>query len=264
MAETASSCRQFKGRPGWEFTDLTGLDLAAYTPAPVARTGRRRARCGARVAETAPARASRSTEADDGAIVVTVGRGVVLEAPIPLDRGADRAPAALVNQRTRIVVEEGAQAEVWEQFLSGVGRPRRDLQHHHRARRRRQRAAALRLRPGAVRAQLGLRRPAGRGRPRRPARLGRARLRLTLGARADGDAAGRRGRRRPGDRRLRHPRPPAHRLRHHPGARGAEHHLRPGVPRRAAGPLERGVEGQHHRRPRARRRPTRSRSRATC
>ena len=24
---------QFKGRPGWEFTDLTGLDLSAYAPA---------------------------------------------------------------------------------------------------------------------------------------------------------------------------------------------------------------------------------------
>ena len=60
---------------------------------------------------------------------------------------------------------------------------------------------------------------------------------------------GRRGRRGAGHRRLRDPRPPAHRLRHHPGARGAEHDLGPRLPRRPAGPLDRGLEGQHHRRP---------------
>ncbi len=54
----------------------------------------------------------------------------------------------------------------------------------------------------------------------------------------------------PGHRRLREPWPPAHRLRHHPGARGAEHDLGPRLPRRPAGPLERRLEGQHHRRSR--------------
>ena len=49
----------------------------------------------------------------------------------------------LLNQRTLVVLEEGAQAEVWEQFLSGVGRPRRRVQHRHRAGGRRQ-AARLR------------------------------------------------------------------------------------------------------------------------
>ena len=29
----------FKGRAGWEFTDLSDLDLEAYTPAAVARDG---------------------------------------------------------------------------------------------------------------------------------------------------------------------------------------------------------------------------------
>ena len=33
MAErTAPELPTFKGRPGWEFTDISGLDLAAYTP----------------------------------------------------------------------------------------------------------------------------------------------------------------------------------------------------------------------------------------
>ena len=49
------------------------------------------------------------------------------------------------------------------------------------------------------------------------------------------------GRRGAGHRRLRHPRPPAHRLRHHPGARGAQHHLRPRLPRRARRAARRAV-----------------------
>ena len=30
---------QFKGKPGWEFTDISGLDLSAYAPAPGAGNG---------------------------------------------------------------------------------------------------------------------------------------------------------------------------------------------------------------------------------
>ena len=58
-------------------------------------------------------------------------------------------------QRTLIVLEEGAQAEVWEQYLSAARRPRRRVQHRDRARRGRRRAAALRLRPGAVESAAG-------------------------------------------------------------------------------------------------------------
>src|SRR3712207_8901930 len=36
---------------------------------------------------------------------------------------------------------------------------------------------------------------------------------------------------------------------HHPGARRAEHDVGPGVPRHPRRPLDRGLEGQHHRRP---------------
>ena len=41
MADSATLVElpQFKGRPGWEFTDLSELDLEAYAPAPVAREG---------------------------------------------------------------------------------------------------------------------------------------------------------------------------------------------------------------------------------
>ena len=43
--------------------------------------------------------------------------GVAVEEPIASD--VQSPPAAVLNQRTLIVLEEGAQAEVWEQYLSG-------------------------------------------------------------------------------------------------------------------------------------------------
>jgi Fe-S cluster assembly protein SufD len=44
----------------------------------------------------------------------------VLEEPISL-RAVHARPATLLHERTLIVLEEGAQAEVWEQYLSGAG-----------------------------------------------------------------------------------------------------------------------------------------------
>jgi Fe-S cluster assembly protein SufD len=138
----------FKGRPGWEFTDISGLDLAAYE------------RVGADgVADAEPLWTL--PEADglpEGVIVgklddagheelirrhlgslvpaddvfvalndagvragafVYVPRGVVLDEPISL-RTIQPRSGTLLNQRTLVVLEEGAQAEVWEQFLSGA------------------------------------------------------------------------------------------------------------------------------------------------
>jgi Fe-S cluster assembly protein SufD len=105
----------FKGRPGWEFTDLTGLDLEAYTPAAVAREGGVGELWSLEAAELP---AGVSVQVDGDATTITVGRGVVVERPISLTAVQSRA-GTLVNQRTSIVLEEGAQAEVWEQFLSG-------------------------------------------------------------------------------------------------------------------------------------------------
>jgi Fe-S cluster assembly protein SufD len=48
---------------------------------------------------------------------VYVPRGVVLDQPISLT-AVQAHTGTLVNQRTLVVLEEGAQAEVWEQFLS--------------------------------------------------------------------------------------------------------------------------------------------------
>ena len=53
-----------------------------------------------------------------GGTFVYVPRGVVLSSPISLT-AVQAAAGTLVNQRTLVVIEEDAQAEVWEQFLSG-------------------------------------------------------------------------------------------------------------------------------------------------
>jgi Fe-S cluster assembly protein SufD len=90
----------FKGRPGWEFTDLSGLDLERYTPTEVR----------ASAAAEMPAGAS-----FDGAVLRITG---TVEEPIEL---SSLAPAgALATQRLTVVLEAGAQAEVWEHW-SGEG-----------------------------------------------------------------------------------------------------------------------------------------------
>jgi Fe-S cluster assembly protein SufD len=105
---------EFKGRAGWEFTDLSGLDLEAYTPAPVAREGG----VGALWSLEDPALPEGVTvEVDGDVATVTVARNVVLEQPISLT-AVQSQDETLVNQHTRIVVQEGAEVEVWEQFLS--------------------------------------------------------------------------------------------------------------------------------------------------
>jgi Fe-S cluster assembly protein SufD len=53
-----------------------------------------------------------------GGAFVYVPRGVRVDTPILLTAIADAAGTAL-NRRTLIVLEDGAEAEVWEQFLSG-------------------------------------------------------------------------------------------------------------------------------------------------
>jgi Fe-S cluster assembly protein SufD len=147
---------QFKGRPGWEFTDLSGLDLEAYEPLTADET-------------TQPTRPGRpelfaapvgGDSQPDGVIITTIGdavaqhadllahhlgslvdggdpfvalndagfrhgsfvyvpSGVALTEPISL-RTVQPRSGTLLNQRTLIVLEDGAEAEVWEQYLSGA------------------------------------------------------------------------------------------------------------------------------------------------
>ena len=157
---------QFKGKPGWEFTDISGLDLAGFPP--VARNGAAAATVtatpmfepeGATVLSQVDAgEATASGDLPDGVIVaaldqaarehpelvqrhlgtvvsgedvflarndagfcggafVYVPRGVALEQPILLT-AIQATGGTELARRTLIVLEEGAQAEVWEQYLS--------------------------------------------------------------------------------------------------------------------------------------------------
>ena len=109
----------FKGRPGWEFTDISALDVSAYELMPAAP---------AALGTPTPSGSSLwelpaselpdgvSVRFEDETTVVSVGAGTVLAAPLALNVIVPER--RLYNQRTRVVLEEGAQAEVWEQLLS--------------------------------------------------------------------------------------------------------------------------------------------------
>jgi Fe-S cluster assembly protein SufD len=160
---TALELPTFKGRPGWEFTDLSRLSLDAFArpeagdlataredlfdlagatrldqvdgavsdgaavedgpvvlPLSVARE---------RHSELVEPHLGRVVTADDvftrwnedawdGGAFVWVPRGVRVDAPILLTAVTAAAGTAL-QRRVLIVLEEGAEAEVWEQYLSG-------------------------------------------------------------------------------------------------------------------------------------------------
>ncbi len=147
MASSTIALPQFKGRPGWEFTDLSGLDLAAYErvapdeaavaeplfalepPAPLpdgvlvmtiedAPAELIERHLGSLVSAEADAFVALNDAGERGTAFVYVPRGVVVESPISL-RTVQARTGTLLNQRTLVVVEEGAEVEVWEQFLSG-------------------------------------------------------------------------------------------------------------------------------------------------
>ena len=158
----------FKGRAGWEFTDLSRLDVDAYAPVESgegdasaveravalfdAPSGAHRlahvdgvalgAGTGARsdalvlpldvalelkpelvephLGSLVPADdpfVARNDAARSSGAFVHVPRGTVLDAPAML-AGIQDATGRAVNRRTLIVLEEDAQAEVWEQYLS--------------------------------------------------------------------------------------------------------------------------------------------------
>jgi Fe-S cluster assembly protein SufD len=142
----------FKGRPGWEFTDISGLDLAAYEPAidapvdppaaPLFEIPQAESLPAGVIVSTIDAAAEQHPQlidrylgavvaADDlfvarnaarfqGGAFVYVPAGVAVEEPIVLSAAHSQAGTEL-DRRTLIVLEEGAQAEVWEQYLSATG-----------------------------------------------------------------------------------------------------------------------------------------------
>jgi Fe-S cluster assembly protein SufD len=122
---------------GWEFTDLRGLDLDAYVnaPAEVEISGGNkdvvvmrldealtrhpdllRDRLGSLVPAEDPFVARNEANWTDG-VLVYVPRNVVCEEAIKVNLDLD-SPGAAVHWRTLIVLEEGAQAEVWEHYGS--------------------------------------------------------------------------------------------------------------------------------------------------
>ncbi|HTX46771.1 MAG TPA: Fe-S cluster assembly protein SufD [Solirubrobacteraceae bacterium] len=143
MASAASAdLPQFKGRAGWEFTDISALDLAAYEPAPAGDShgaeslfslepaGLPDGVIVTSIAEAAgdPRFGSLLSGADDAFVAlneqgspdgtfVYVPAGVGVEQPISLQTVQSQSKTIL-NQRTLVVLEEGARAEVWEEYTS--------------------------------------------------------------------------------------------------------------------------------------------------
>jgi Fe-S cluster assembly protein SufD len=147
LASSTIELPQFKGRPGWEFTDLSGLDLPAYervapdegsaaeplfaldaldalpdgvlvTTIEDAPADLIERHLGSLVSADADAFVALNDAGVRGTAFVYVPRGLAVESPISL-RTVQARTGTLVNQRTLVVVEEGAEVEVWEQFLSG-------------------------------------------------------------------------------------------------------------------------------------------------
>jgi len=121
---------------GWEFTDLSGLDIDAYegTAAAAELSGAEGATVvplsealathtellasalGSLVPVEDPFVARNEASWSDG-VLIHVPRGVKLSEPVRVEVPVD-TPGAAVSWRTLIVLEEGAEAEVWEHWSS--------------------------------------------------------------------------------------------------------------------------------------------------
>jgi Fe-S cluster assembly protein SufD len=121
---------------GWEFTDLSKLDLDSYEPAGAATTmgGAEgatvvslaeavsshaellREKLGSLVPVEDPFVARNEAQWSDG-VLVHVPRGVKVAEPIRIEVPVAESGAA-IGWRTLIVLEEGAEAEVWEHWSS--------------------------------------------------------------------------------------------------------------------------------------------------
>lgn len=121
---------------GWEFTDLSSLDLAAFEPAgaEAAVSGAEgatvvsladalssheellREKLGSLVPVEDPFVARNESGWRDG-VLIHVPRGVTVAEPIRIEVPVDASGVA-IGWRTLIVLEEGAEAEVWEHWSS--------------------------------------------------------------------------------------------------------------------------------------------------
>ena len=132
MTSTASKSNalelpQFKGNPGWEFTDISKLDLGAFEPGDpadarpvvfdmpanaVALDGHDLL---GSVVTKEDAFTVRNRDAWAHGALVHVPAGERLAEPVVIRAAVDRA----LEWRTLIVLEDGAEAEVWEEWVSG-------------------------------------------------------------------------------------------------------------------------------------------------
>ncbi|MFM9045596.1 MAG: Fe-S cluster assembly protein SufD [Solirubrobacterales bacterium] len=122
---------------GWEFTSLDGLELEGYSASPAGatidggdgevtvmplaeaieqHTDLVEAHLGSLVAADDPFVARNEAEWTDG-VFIHVPEGIVVDQPIRIGLDLDQAGAA-VYWRTLVVLEEGASAEVWEDYRS--------------------------------------------------------------------------------------------------------------------------------------------------
>jgi Fe-S cluster assembly protein SufD len=126
---------------GWEFTDLSELDLDAYRPGegrvegleagvdsadgppvvlPLREAAERlgdvvRERFGSLVGADDPFVARNEADWQHG-VLVYVPRGHRLSEPLRLDVIPDSEPGSLLHWRALVVLEEGSEAEIWERY----------------------------------------------------------------------------------------------------------------------------------------------------
>jgi Fe-S cluster assembly protein SufD len=104
---------QFKGRPGWEFTDLSGVDVDAFAPAGDGAEIDHPA-LGTIVPGDDPF-VARNDAARSSGTLIHVPAGERLDPQrLTVTAEADRA----TNHRLLIVLEEDSEAEVWEDYVS--------------------------------------------------------------------------------------------------------------------------------------------------
>jgi Fe-S cluster assembly protein SufD len=108
----------FKGRPGWEFTDLSGVDVDAFVPAPA--EGEASEIDHPLLGTVVPAGdpfVARNDAGRTGGTLIHVPAGEKLESRALIKTVQSESGTAL-NHRVLIVLDEGAEAEVWEEHVS--------------------------------------------------------------------------------------------------------------------------------------------------
>ena len=191
MASSTLELPQFKGTPGWEFTDISKLDLGAFAPGepvdappaifdmPANAAPLEEHELLGSVVTKEDAFTVRNRESWTHGALVHVPAGERLEEPVVIRAGVGDA----LEWRTLIVLEDGAEAEVWEEWVSGDDETEGLFNGVTEIVARRGRDAALRRRAGAERLDVGVREPARGRRARRDARLVRARASARCAAR---------------------------------------------------------------------------------